>query len=417
MIHSEVAKSSPVISLALSIHKETSEVYWLGRIWKALQSVYQREGTIYAAASGALLVTSTTYATTSACLLIEGSFRALDEAHHSLQKGHLVRDFGDAGGWLALSWFTYFALGKVITSCISMEEYRRIEPLILNWYKKQMSGDSEIKLENLYPIFYDLLHTFSSRSLLSPTVIDNRIQALKIVRQIERCHQSKLAPSGSENPSTEQVEDTTLEWLDAVETPVENDETLDDSVLTSDLEIDMHLRAIYLEIQQAIELGVSASNYFGRVSSGFASIGKTKGLSGQLQAIALGFVSPAFLASLSVCSLIGIGPLGIETYKRIEDLVSRGHLGEWAINAIESGAATYGIHKYVILNEGDFTVVREIFSQKLAMLRDKMEKYSTPSRKLLYNRLCAVANEELRVRAGRCYFSKLPIDYLFENNH
>lgn len=104
-------------------------------------------------------------------------------------------------------------------------------------------------------------------------------------------------------------------------------------------------------------------------------------------------------------SYIGEFGLGIELYRLHKNLADVGHFGEWLLNVAEAMGVAYFLHRWCMLNEGDFVITRKIYDKVLMAL-----KADAPA----HNRLCELANEDLAQQSINCQYIKLPLDYQFE---
>lgn len=369
MVSSSVDSTRPVSKLNEYVHNVTDQTFWGGRLWRSIKTIWKEKGTLTGVATVAGLTLATGYTATYGYLLLEGSYRSLNETYTVLsEEGKLVHEPGDAGGWLSLAIFLSTALGTVLMQCIREGDYLNLKPLCQEWYKETPHGSS-ISLSVFYSTVNSLLDVLSSESFFSKSMMDRKLKALEIVNQLEEkdLEASSLSPS--------------------------------------DLQLDRLLSPNYQHIQTQLNHSLSFSCYLSRLQAGLGHIRKVRGFSGQSIAVINGVAIPIILIGCAFLSVCGEVVLTREVLVERKELLLTGHAGEWPGNIIEALLVAAFLNSRFIVNEGDLVISREVFLQELESLKMNEE---------LHNRLCEIANSELQRLASYCSFSKFPLDYNFE---
>lgn len=332
----------------------------LGRGVSAIKFISKEEGAVKASLITGGIIISFCYAGTFIYFCLEGTYRSLDEGLSALSKGEVIRELGDAGGWLALPIFVSMALQKVFKGFLHDVEFYSLKTLLSRQGKEVCLRKPNLSRIKLKTFIQNQISIIAAQTLFQKRLVDIEVSAIKITN---KCIPQKKTKK------------------------------------------ELTLLLIFKELQTKITEAISYKNYLKRVRSGLTSIKATHGISGVIQSTLTGIALPILLLSCSVLSFMGEPPLMEEVLVHKEDKPAAGHIGEWAFNGFESAIAAYLTHKWTILNSGDFILIREIFEKKLAELQ------SSP---YTHNKVCDLANKELSILAANLHFIKLPLDYQFE---
>ena len=276
-----------------------------------------------------------------------------------------LRPLGDAGGWTALALFSAMTIATLASRFVREGEYLYLKKIITKWIQKNKDEiEEDPKLYNqLYKEMNEQFKNISSQCLFSKQLLSMRITVLTICNN---------APQQEEN---------------------------------SLLYKDRALEKIFLKIQKKIDKDSSCKKYFHRLFDGLKSIKKDGGYTRLLGSLVKGVALPIILVTGAALSLVGEIGLGKELFGDRNELTDIGHFGEWPFNAAEMIGVAYFMHKWCIINEGNFVRIRKIYEKSINSLED--------DDLILYNRLCKVANDELSQFATSCHYFKLPSDYKF----
>jgi hypothetical protein len=347
------------------VHRGINSRAFSSRCYEAIQTINHEEGM----AKTALLVGTLSIAQISSLAVsyfcMEGAVRSLIDVHNDQRAINSLRPLGDFGGWCSLFLFSTIVMQDYTERFIGEGDYLRLKSICKKWILENktriIEEDSEVPL-NVYEDISELLNVFSIKCLFSRTLVSRRLIALEI-----QCEVMPKDESGQRNE-------------------------------------DLKLQEIFRSIQLELEQKLSFKQYFQRLFAAQRVI-QQEGRHHRFTPLFFGIAVPIVLLSNAILSIVGEIGLGKELYIDKEGLTDTGHFGEWPINAVESSVTAYFLHKWYVINEGDFAITQSIFAQKLEGLRES---------KTLYNRLCGIANEELLQISANCAYVKIPMEYKFK---
>lgn len=351
------------IQLGQAIHKETDNRYFLTRYCSSVKSIVTEKGFGKGILSACAVTCAKIYAVTFSYFCIEGAIRSIIDVAKDDTFLVRLRPLGDAGGWTALALFSAMTITTLASGFVREGEHLRLKKIFINWIQKNKDKiDEDPKLYNqLYKEMNEQFEKISSQCLFSKQLLSMRITLLTICND---------APQQEEN-----------------------------SVLYKD----RALEATFLKIQKKLYKDSSCKKYFHRFYDGLKSIKKDGGYTRLLGSLAKGVALPIILITGAALSLVGEIGLGKELFSDRENLTDIGHFGEWPFNAAEMIGVAYFMHKWCIINEGNFVRTKKIYDKVINSLEDGDLN--------LYNRLCKVASIELSQLATGCHYFKLPSDY------
>jgi hypothetical protein len=351
------------------VHQETDNRWWISRLGGSIKNIWEEKGTL----TGLSLAAGVPFVALSTCFLaylcFEGAGRSLQEVYSSIKhEADLSHDIGDAGGWISLPMDVIFALLVGAKQVIHEGEYLKLKEICKEWHDEMSRQGVSVNNEEAYSKISDILNALSGQCFTSKNLVDRKLYALNIMRELF--------------------------------TVSENKENMNNGLILSEYHCDKELGQIYKNIQlQKTEL--SARNFFNRAR---------RGISRPLIAsqLSIGFASPAIYTLTALMSGVGFVVLAKEVLGERIYLDMTGHVGEWGLNSLISLFAAYFMNKWFVLNEGDLKILKNIFNDQLQALDPKV---STNGNQDLYEHLCKVANTEMEAVASGCFHFKLPMDY------
>jgi len=329
---------------------------YLGRLWQTVKIIREKNGSFAATTAGCSMVIGSIYSLTFSYFCFEGAVRSLQEASHTFEEtGKLSQSIGDAGGWFSLPIFSLFALNTVLRQCIREGEFSQVKQICEEWHQKiDHDNLNQISIDSLYSHIHHILDEVSRQCFLPKNVIHRKLIALEIMEGLLKIDEENVI-----DPDCQ-------------------------------LSLDLKLKSTYLEIEETRKIKCSLSKYFHRIHTGLKN---TEGTRERNRDLITGIVCPMFLTFGSFCSAIGTPILGQKIFIEREDIVEVGHFGEWPDNLVSSSVIAYSLNKDLVL-KGDIHLLNSIFQKHLDGLNPILN--SKKGDKDLYNRLCEVANEEIK---------------------
>jgi hypothetical protein len=375
---SVVTQNSHLFShLNVQIHNVTDQAPFLGRLWQTVKMVKEQNGYAAAAAVGSSFAIGTIYSLAFSYFCLEGTARSLQEADHSFkEKGYLSQSVGDAGGWLSLPLFSLITLNATLRKAMREGEFARIKPVCQEWYKQMRANTAltEIKGEELYSHINHILDEMAAQCFCYKSIVSRKLAALDILEGLEMEDQDGMHG-------------------------------------LSELSLDQQLKSVYLEIEKRRNEALNVRNYFHRLKIALNTVETLQGASSRNWNIITGIACPMILSFATVCSAIGTPILGEKLFVQRRDLAEIGHFGEWPDNLIESAVVSYALNKDLLL-KGDTYLLSCIFQEYLDTLYPTL--HPDAGNKELYNRLCAVANEEIQQMKSTCFlYSSLNLNVFY----
>lgn len=351
-----VYKNNLLSQFGAHIHKSTDSVSYLGRLWKTIQIIKEENGYIAAAAAGSSMVAASIYTFTFSYFCLEGVVRSYHEVDLVIkEEGHLAQNIGDVGGWLALPFFSVFALRALLHQCIREKEFERIQPICREWYTS-LQEKSSLPANELYIQLNCALDEVAGQCLFYKSVTKRKLIALDVFEEL------KIRELENEN---------------------------------AEISLDKQLQSVYREIEKERSKALVGSQYVHRLRTGL-QVAEHRNWS-----LITGVACPILLGFASICSAIGTPILGEKLFVEEKELVEVGHFGEWPNNLIESSVVAYALNRDLVL-KGDIYLLSCIFRKHLDLLDPSI--YPAEGNKNLHNRLCVIANEEIQQLRSR-YFS------------
>ncbi len=352
-----------ITQLNQTVYEKTENRFFLTRYCSAIKSITKEKGWTTGILSTCAMTGAKIYGLAFSYFCMEGSARSVIDVINDDQFLVRLRPLGDAAGWTALALFSALTITTLSSRFIKEGEYLRLKSIFQKWILK---NKEEIeKTEEM------------------PRMIYNEMSK----------HLDKVSSQCFFPKNLASLQTTVLTLFCDVREERENSVLYKDKIL----------EATYEKIRKNLENQSSATQYFSRLYDGLKSIKKHGGYSRLTGSIIKGIALPIIFFSGAFLSFVGEIGLGKEIFFDRNELTDIGHFGEWPFNATEMIGIAYFLHKWCILNEGDFARTRGTYKNALRSLQDENV--------LIQSRLCKVANRELNDLAIRCHYFKLPSDY------
>lgn len=364
----------PFSHLNERIHQVADHSRYFGRLWKTIKLVKEKQGCIRAAGASVGLVAAAVYTSVFSYFCLEGAGRSLEETYVSLKEnGKLVQAIGDAGGWISLPIFSFFALDSTLRQIMREGEFAEVKKICQNWHNEVASSSVPqerrvvLPKEEFYVNIHHIFDALAPQCLLYKSVVSRKLLALEIIEGLE-----VFEDEAELNPA-------------------------------SQLSVDRRLKPIYQEIEKDWQKTICFSKYYDRMKTGIdatrAKYGKWRMVGNVITGIAL----PVLLGVTSLFSAMGEVELGKKIFGEREDLPETGHFGEWPDNLVGAGLAAFFLNKDLIL-KGDHQLAADIYGQYLNTLNPAVNQLTGD--KTLHNRLCEVANADLQQLSSTSFFSQ-----------
>lgn len=352
------------ITLNQAVHQNSDDLFFLQRAYRSTRSVIEHKEWSLLGAYSLCGTIAIAYSVAFSVFCMQGVARSYEEV--SARNGTLVglRPLGDAGGWTMLMLFAALTVENIVTKLVREGEYLKLQSVCQQWIddnKNQIQSSPSLH-QKLYRDLNQLLDSHNAQCLFSKKLISRRLLALEIYKK------SGLADQGAEL-----IEDRKLE-------------------------------ANFSQIKVKIEEKTSCSHYFRRLWKGVKVV-RRGGYFETLGSLFKGVVLPISFTAMSVLSYVGEYGLGLDLYDEHNNPTDVGHFGEWPFNVIEAMGVALFLHRWCMLNEGDFVITRKIYDKVLQALNGDTQAH---------NRMCQLANEDLAQQSINCQYMKLPLDYQFE---
>lgn len=373
-VPSVIKTSSPFTHLNAVIHQNANNSSYLGRIWKTMKMIKERDGYLVATAVSCGVVAASLYTATFSYFCAEGAGRSLEEAYSIfIKEGKLAQSLGDAGGWISLPIFSFYTFKTTLKQCLGEGEFAEVKVVCKDWYRDILSKNISIQNSLDIPVeeFYDrinhILESLAQQCFFYKSHVGSKLIALNIIEEIKAFdEESELNPFAG-------------------------------------LTLDKRLKFTYQEINKKIQNILSVKKYFHRIKTGLSSTQEQYGTRCMVGNVISGIAIPIIFNLTCILSIMGEVALGKKLFENKEDLVEVGHFGEWPDNFAEAALFGYFLNKDLIL-KGDVSLVTDIFQQHLDALDP--DKDPINGNQNLFNRLCEVANAELNQLSSSGFFSK-----------
>lgn len=342
------------------VKQDTEDRWLISRFARAVNTIAEKKGCFAATTMVLSTLAIKVYALAIALFTSEGSIRALIDLSTSNSTDVVrLRSLGDSGGWSALTIFSLFGAATLIMRLIREGEYLRLKDVLKKWYEQNEAAIAEDpnSFKDLYKIINNLFDVCQSQCLSRKSLVSRRLKALDVLNALP----SKCA----------------LHRKDA------------------------KLQTVFANIKREVEKTTSMKYYPHRLYDGQLSVSKN-GFSKNMISLVMGVALPLVLITTVIFSYVGEVGLGKELFIDREELTDVGHFGEWPLNAVEALATAFFFHLWFMISEGDFVRTRRVYE---TTMRESNLKVSD------YNRIAAVANEELKDLSTGCGFFKLPGEY------
>jgi len=343
----------------------TDNRWYLSKLYNSLTSIGKEKGALTELALLGMMSASACSAMIVSSFCMEGSVRSIKEVIHDKRRIVRMRPLGDVGGWTSLAVFSLIVIKQLFDKIIKEGEFFHAQAQGKEWLqivRAEMIEKPEIHAK-IYQQLNEYFDALSLRCFFSKSIVSNRISLLEIY------------------PGPLELQNNTSYGLDK------------------------KLEPIYRKVQSKLTKKTSTWNYIERlISAKNEMMQKSRMI--QIATLIFGIVIPIILILNATLSMVGEFGLGKELFVDKKELVDVGHFGEWPINAMEALSASYLLHTWFVINEGDLAFTRKVYAKQLNLLQNEAE---------LHNRLAKAANQEMSLLAGSCGYFKRPFEYKFES--